>query len=346
MIMQAPFAIKTLQIDNLMLRPAKMEDLPAAVALFNACSLEQVGACEFSLKDVRTEWMSPGFNLATDTRIILTEEGAAVGFMEIWDVDPHVRLYAWGRVHPDFRGRGLGTRLLWWAETRARQAVPKAPSGARVSLLSSTISTDKAGLRLYANRGFKLTRHFLRMEISFAAPPLEPLWPEGLTVRALLPGEEGAVLHADRDVFKDHWGHVERPFEVDYQRLVHFIENDSEFDPELWFLALDRDQIAGFSLCSPSAAGHPDTGWVNALGVRRPWRRRGLALALLQHSFVAFYRRGLRKAGLGVDAQSLTGATRLYEKAGMQSVRQTDTYEKVLRPGENLTTQVVSSHTR
>jgi len=334
--MQAPFAIKTLQVDNLALRPATMDNLPAAVALFNVCSLEQVGALEFSLEDVRTEWISPGFNLATDTRIILDESGAAVGYMEVWDADPHVRLYAWGRVHPDFRGRGLGTRLLWWAETRARQAVPRAPTGARVSLLTNTISSDLAGLRLYANRGFKLTRHFLRMEVSFAAPPPEPQWPQGLTVRALLQGEERAVLCADRDAFQDHWGHVDRPVEEEYKRLMHFIEHDPQFDPELWFLAWDGDEIAGFSLCSSSAAGHPDTGWVNTLGVRRPWRRRGLALALLYHSFGAFYRRGRRKAALGVDAQSLTGATRLYEKAGMHSVRQMDTYEKVLRSGADL----------
>ncbi len=152
------------------------------------------------------------------------------------------------------------------------------------------------------------------------------------------PGQERAVLLADRDAFRDHWGHVERPFEVDYRRLMHFIENDPEFDPDLWFLALDGDEIAGISLCSPSAAGHPDTGWVNALGVRRPWRRRGLALALLHHSFCTFYQRGRQKVGLGVDAESLTGATRLYERAGMLPVRQTAAYEKVLRPGEDLTT--------
>jgi mycothiol synthase len=80
---------------------------------------------------------------------------------------------------------------------------------------------------------------------------------------------------------------------------------------------------------------------VGTLGVRRPWRRRGVALALLQHSFGEFYRRGLRKAGLGVDASSLTGATRLYRKAGMRSdpAYQYDLYEKELRPGEDLLTQ-------
>jgi GNAT superfamily N-acetyltransferase len=78
---------------------------------------------------------------------------------------------------------------------------------------------------------------------------------------------------------------------------------------------------------------------VNWLGVRRPWRRRGLALALLHHTFGECYRRGLQKVALGVDASSLTGATRLYEKAGMHVFRQWNTYQKELRAGKDLTTQ-------
>jgi GNAT superfamily N-acetyltransferase len=80
-------------------------------------------------------------------------------------------------------------------------------------------------------------------------------------------------------------------------------------------------------------------GWVNVLGVRRPWRKRGLGLALLQHSFGEFYSRGKHRAGLGVDASSLTGATRLYEKAGMKPIRQFTVSQKVLRPGLDIATR-------
>ncbi len=336
--MHAPYTIKTLQLENLSLRPAVMENMPAVVDLFNACALEQVGTRKFTPEDVRAEWMSPGFNLATDTRIVLDEAGAAVGYVEVWDIAPHLRTIAWGRVHLDFRGRGLGTRLLWWAETRARQAVPKAAPGARVSLITSTVDTDRAGQRLFAHRGFELVRQFLRMEIALDVPPPMPQWPPGINVRPMRPGDERALLRADREAFQDHWGHVDRPFEADFRRWMHFIENDPNFDAELWFLALDGHEIAGFSLCSPAEPGQGEIGYVKTLGVRRAWRRRGLALALLHHSFGAFYRRGRRKVALGVDAQNLTGALRLYEKAGMRPMRQTNTYEKVLRPGEDLTT--------
>ena len=134
---------------------------------------------------------------------------------------------------------------------------------------------------------------------------------------------------------------MEHPFEEDYQEWVHWIDNDPDHDPSLWFLAVDGEEIAGVSLCRPRMAEDPEMGWVDSLGVRRPWRRRGLALALLHHSFGELYRRGRRKVGLGVDAQSLTGATRLYEKAGMQVDRQYAVYEKELRPGKDLSTQSV-----
>ena len=78
-------------------------------------------------------------------------------------------------------------------------------------------------------------------------------------------------------------------------------------------------------------------GYVNVLGVRRPWRKKGLGLALLQHSFGEFYQRGCKRAGLGVDADSLTGATRLYERGGMHVDRQFCLYKKVLREGEDIT---------
>jgi ribosomal protein S18 acetylase RimI-like enzyme len=82
-------------------------------------------------------------------------------------------------------------------------------------------------------------------------------------------------------------------------------------------------------------------GWVDTLGVRRPWRRQGLAEALLYHSFAELRRRGLTRVGLGVDAHSLTGATRLYEKVGMRAIRDFTLFEKELRPGVNLATQTI-----
>jgi len=317
-----------------------MDDVEAVVALLNACSIEQVGKAQFEADAVRTEWQSPAFNLETDSRIVVAPDDKLVGYGEVLDARLHVRIYAEGRVHPEYKGRGISTHLYQWIEERARQAIPKAPEGARVVLLQSTLGTDTWAQELLCKQGYQLVRHAFRMVIEMDAPPPEPVVPEGFTIRCFVRGqEERAVVQAADEAFKDQWGYVERPFEEKYKEWMHWINNDPDYDPSLWFVAVEGKEIVGMSLCHPKVVEDPDMGCVEVLGVRRPWRQRGLALALLHHSFGQFYRRGKRKVGLDVDAQSLTGATRLYEKAGMHVQRQYAIYEKELRSGEELSTQ-------
>jgi mycothiol synthase len=326
-------------------RPATLDDVVPVVEMFNASARALVGVNKFRVEDQRSEWQTPGFSLEQDTRLVLTEDGQIVAYYEVWDPDePHVNVHCWGRVHPEHTGRGIGSYLLDWAEERASISVSQAPPEARVVLVGFSLSDHQAARDLFLGAGFQLVRHSLRMVIEMEEPPLEPEWPAGIQVRTLVNGQdERAVVQAVRDSFQDHWGYVEHPFEEEYQRWLHMIQTDPEFDPSLWFLAMEGEQVAGISLCRGSSRDDPEMGWVGTLGVVRPWRRRGVGLALLRHSFGEFYRRGLRKAGLGVDAQSLTGATRLYEKAGMRSdpARQYDLFEKELRPGIDIRTQAV-----
>jgi mycothiol synthase len=79
-----------------------------------------------------------------------------------------------------------------------------------------------------------------------------------------------------------------------------------------------------------------DEGWVDVVGVRRPWRNRGLGLALLRHAFAEYHRRGVRKVGLSVDAESVTSAPRLYGRAGMSVKSSYVIYVKELRSGVDL----------
>jgi len=102
---------------------------------------------------------------------------------------------------------------------------------------------------------------------------------------------------------------------------------------------MDGEEVAGICLCRSHGYDDPDVGYVNTLGVRRFWRKRGIGLALLRHAFCELYQRGQRKAGLGVDAENLTGALRLYENAGMYIYRVFDRYEKELRPGQEISVQ-------
>jgi ribosomal protein S18 acetylase RimI-like enzyme len=228
-----------------------------------------------------------------------------------------------------------------WAEDRARVALERAPADARIVLEAGTTSTHLPTTELLGERGFVAVRHSLSMARELDDRLPAPVWPAGITVRTMRPGDELAVYRAENEAFRDHWGHIEAPEAEGYPIWRHRALEDPAHDPSLWFLALDGDQIAGMALCDAFQIGDPDMGWVNTLGVRRPWRRQGLAEALLYHSFAELRRRGRTRVGLGVDASSLTGATRLYEKAGMHAIRDFVHFEKELRAGVDLATQTI-----
>lgn len=336
-------SISSLHGDYLM-RPSRMEDLEETVAVFNAASRSLIGIEKYPLDVIRMEWLEPGFNQETDARVVTNEDGKVVAYGEVWDVsDPHVNVYCWGRVHPDFSGIGLGSALLAWQEERARQAIDKAPREARVVMTCSVPSIDEGSQKLLLDTGFDLVRYSLRMVVELNEQPPDANWPEGISVRTIQPGDERAMILAINDAFKDHWGYVSHPFDVEYERWKHYMENSPEFDPTLFFLAMDGDEFAGISVCEPKCHDDQEMGWVGILGVRRPWRRMGLGLALLHHSFGEFYRRGKRRVGLEVDAHSLTGATRLYTKAGMHPdpAREFSIFEKELRAGIDIRTQAI-----
>lgn len=196
----------------------------------------------------------------------------------------------------------------------------------RVVLQQWITAPNEPAHRLLEQSGYAVVRHIWGMIIELTEEPERVTWPEGITLRTPISEADLRTSHATyREAFQDHWGYAEQPYE-DFARSM--IEIDT-FDPSLWFLAMDGNDVAGILLGEML----PDRGWVNDLGVRRPWRGRGLGEALLRYAFGEFYRRGLRSVALGVDSQNLTGATRLYERAGMRVERQYDICEKVLQPG-------------
>lgn len=319
-------------------RPATLDDLKAAVALFNACSMNQIGTTEYELEDLRAEWQEPNFSFENSTRVIHAPDGQLVGYIEVWDTaNPPVHPWVWGRVHPDYENQGLGSYLMAWAEARAHEAIARVPDHARVSIVSGSISTHEPTKRLLEDRGMTLVRHFWRMKVDFTEAPPEAQWPEGITVRTYDHEQDGrAVYLAKEEAFQDHFGHVQQPFEEGFRQWEYGVLNDPEYHPKLRFIAMDGEEIAGILLGRPRSYEDAEMGWVNILAVRRPWRKQGLGMALLLHAFGEFYRRGKTSVGLGVDASSMTGATRIYERAGMVVQRQFDTYEREIRAGEEL----------
>jgi mycothiol synthase len=323
-------------------RGATIEDIKTAVDLMNQYSRYYVGTDEAPLDVIRNEWVSPGFDPETDTRLVFSPDEKAVGYVEVWDTaNPPVHPWVWWCVHPKFAGNGIGSSLLQWAGERARQAIPRCPEGTRVAFRSGADSVVVLAKEAMENYGMINIRHSFQMRIEMDAPPSEPLWPDGITLKVFdLERDDAAeVYRADTEAFRDHFGFVEQPFEEGFERFMHFMTSDEAYAPGLWFLAMDGDQIAGICLNRKHSYEDPDIGWVGTLGVLRSWRQRGIGLALLQQSFAELYRRGFRKVGLGVDGENLTGALKLYKKAGMHVHRQFDLYEKELRPGKEISVQ-------
>ena len=325
-------------------RAGKIEDYRLVFELVNAYGLRLNGRVDLTDPElIRLDWENEGFNPQTDIHTVYAPDGQLIGMVECWLTSrPPVHPWVWVCVHPDHMGRGVWEYLLAWGENRSRVALEMADSNLRVAPRTGTEHHNQAGVEVILSQGWTHVRSYYRMEIDLDSAPVVPTLPDGVIIRPFDPATETEeVYRCFVDSFRDHFGFVEQPFEHGFKEFKHNLIDEPGYDPRFWFVAVDGDKIAGISLCRPVDVEDPESGWVNELGVRRPCRKRGIAHALLIHSFAAFYARGQRRAGLGVDATSLTGALRLYEKAGMHIARQFDQFEKELRPGREISTQQV-----
>lgn len=307
-------------------RPATMEDVEGATDLFNACEIAETGEPDYDLDELRGEWT--GYDLANVVELVVAPDGMLAGSMTLTDRN-HVVVEADGYVHPDHSGVGIGTFLVRRSETRAQRHIDLAPPEAKVVIRNWVNAANPEAGDLLRGESYQPKRHFRRMGIDITDPPAAPDWPEGFDVRPSVAGQdEPAVFAVIQEAFRDHWSMGPTSYEDFLQR------NAGEgYDPDLWFQVVDG--ASGEIAAVASNRVYGEAGWVRYLGVRAAWRRRGLGEALLRHTFGAFHRRGFRAVELGVDAENLTGATRLYERVGMKIVRTHSLYEKVLRDGED-----------
>lgn len=316
-------------------RPPTMDDVKTTTALIRLCDIAESGDSIATESGTAAGWREITETLKDAALLVFTTDGQLVGYARVRNV-ADVHFYVFIRVHPDYAQSGIQAYLLHRMENFVRQQVPSAPGDARIVMISWIGDVNVPVRNLLEQNGFSIVRSTWRMEIEMEQTPPEPLLPEGIIIRAFVPGQdERATFEANDEAFRDHWGHVPGNYN---EWLCWAIERE-DFDPSIYFLACDTDSMAGVSLCLQK----PALGWVDDLSVRRPWRHRGVGMALLQHTFREFYRRGIYKIALDVDSQNLTGATRLYQRAGMHIARRYNTYEKEIRPGVELSTQTLAA---
>jgi mycothiol synthase len=312
-------------------RSASVDDAELIAELINECTSAEVGLRWTSVEETRDDLAAPGRDVETNDVIALDAEGAPAGYLQLWnDIPPYNEISLLVYVRPRFWGRGLSTFLLRLGEGRARAKVHLVPPSARVVLQVARFASVERAVALFEALSFTFVRTFWMMRIDLADRPASADWPPGITIRRFEPTSDGPAVHAAlAEAFADHWGHA---FPA-YEQWRHFAIDGagSEFDPGLWFLAVEGDEVVGAACCRARTARDPGAGQVNELGVRRRWRGRGIGLALLVAAFDELHRRGIERAELGVDAESPTGATRLYERAGMHVAYSWEFWEKELR---------------
>ena len=315
---------------SLTLRSANWTDVNAVAELtYDVAQLEGDVSFVMTAEELANAWRDTGFLVERDVFVVEAQDGRIVGSAEFYNEGGHCKLKADGCVHPEFRGLGIGTALLEKMEERARTEMELAEPDTRVVIQSMINTKNEAGDPLLRAMGYTPIRYFWRMEIKLQKMPSAVTFPEGIELRPFIKDEHAvAVWQANNEAFRDHWGSHERT----YADWSHALFGNPNFDPTLWMIAWDGDEVAGFS----QNRVRMGIGWVGTIAVRRPWRGKGLGLALMTQTFGEFYKRGMKTIGLGVDAENPTGATRLYQKAGMHPASEHVTYEKELRAGRNV----------
>lgn len=235
----------------------------------------------------------------------------------------------WGVVHPDVRRRGLGTTLLEWSLARIRERASVEDPGTNVAIQGDAEQQETAHRALLDRFGFSPVRHFFLMRRpTLDDVPDVPL-PDGLELRPVSPDQRRQVLEAEFEAFEDHWGTRERTEDSFATTLRR-----AELDTDLWVVAWDGDQIAGvvenWIWAEENAQLGIKRGWLERIGVRRPWRRRGLGRAITAESLRRLRAAGMDEGMLGVDAENANGALGLYEGLGFEVCSRAAAYRRPL----------------
>ncbi|MEX2548330.1 MAG: GNAT family N-acetyltransferase [Chloroflexota bacterium] len=315
------------------LRPyAGESDIPAIVNIVNR-ALEHDGVpFRTSVPDLTARHRHPSemFDAARDVTIAEVD-GEPVAYSDRSWVDTTLESFREyrvdGAVLPEWLRRGIGTALLAENERLSRE-LATTHSTDRPRIFGSWTSDRQEGAHALLRRaGFQQVRWFFEMTRPLNEPIPDIPLPDGIEVRPVTPEMVRQIWHADVEAFQDHWG----GFDSSDQSFKRWLEEPS-FDPSLWVIAYDGDEVAGGVVNGIDAEENAALGvkraWLQSVFTRRQWRRRGLAKALIARSLVAIRERGLDTGILGVDADNPSGALGLYEGIGFGVAERSTAWRK------------------
>jgi mycothiol synthase len=295
-------------------------DAAAVADLINAVEAHAAGHAHATATGV-TEFIT---QLVRDpernTRLVHHGDGELVAAAMLTTPSPGATVIRLGGgVHPRWRSRGLGRELLGWQLARAQEIHRSVAPEAAWEVHAGALVADEQTTRLFDRFEMTPVRYWFDMVAPTAGAPAVDV-PDGLRVVHYAPEHEVALHGAHMEAFADHWRFEQRPVE----NWAPLTVRSERFAPELSLLLLDGDAIAGYLLTYHDP--DPQRLYIGQVGVRKPWRRRGLAAALLTDALSAAAAAGKTHAALEVDAASPTGAVGVYERAGFTVESRAVTY--------------------
>lgn len=311
-------------------RPATHDDAQAVARLRAAYQAAEGDASVITAEEQLNDWL--GLNMAEETLLIFAPDGSLAAHADVLN-RRFLQVSIYGGVDPQHIRRGLGAYITRWGAAWVNERMSRAAADAQITVQHYVNANNEAAVALMAALDYPYAHTIYVMRIEMDAPPPTPQAIAGVRIRAFVPGQdERATFDAVEETFRDIGG---RP-EGDFERWLSQTENERA-DPGIWTLAEDeqRGEIVGTCLARAVSGGG---SWIGGVGVRRAWRRHGLALAMLHTTFGELYCRGERAVELSVDAGSPTGAPSLYTRAGMQVSQRVSLYRKQLRPGKDYST--------
>lgn len=312
-------------------RPADTGDLDAWAGLIaRTAAVEQPVWFERrgDLEQIHESKKNPA---AANTILGFDADGVARAYGRITKNPDGDKAIGYGCVDPQWQGTGVGTGLLGWMEARTRQrfAGDGASVPARLRFHLEQQHTHQAAL--FRDAGYRIVRYYNEMHRPLADGFPEPVLADGLEIVGFGPELHEPVRLAHNEAFRDHWGSEPRDEEG-----WGFVVNDPLARPDLSAVAVERatGRVAGYQLASydevsAASRGYKE-GYTDLLGVRREFRGRGVAQALLADAMRRFAAAGMDKASLDVDSENPTGALALYRKMGYVAVNSSMAWDKEL----------------
>ena len=303
--------------DGYTIRPATRDDIETIARLIQTIDRHDEGIVEPVRGAIEDDWANPLFDAEQDTLTVAAETGELAAYASAWGIDPSTSVEAWINVHPNHRGRGLGTWLVGWAEARSRRYLS---SPGTSTLLRPSVSSSGAGGGFLGGLGYRHVRPFWHMERRLDGSEQAGPDPHGVSIRPYRDGD-GPFLHRVLEAsFEGHFGFEPMAYDVWEAAMLRAPSSDLS----LVFLA----ERGGEPVGALTTAIDEEEPWVAELGVLGAHRGTGIGRALLRRAFAELAARGWTIVKLNVDGENRSGATRLYERAGMKRGRSWHFYEK------------------